>query len=55
MSYEGFEETYRSLEATLDDIGTSMLSGEAMANAKEINGRSLCDYCNNRAVCRRRK
>ena len=55
MSLEGFEETYKSLEATLDAIGTSMLSGKAMANAREINGRSLCDYCNNRAVCRRRK
>jgi ATP-dependent helicase/nuclease subunit B len=55
VSLEGFEEIYNTLCNTLDDIGSAMLSGDATAKPKEENGRSPCDYCNSRAVCRRRK
>ena len=55
VSLEGFEEIYNTLCNTLDEIGSAMLSGDATAKPKEENGRSPCDYCNSRAVCRRRK
>ena len=54
-SYEEFEKIYEELSLTLDEIGSAMISGDATAKPKMENNRSICDYCTNRAVCRRRK
>ncbi|MGM9666056.1 MAG: PD-(D/E)XK nuclease family protein [Eubacteriales bacterium] len=52
---ERFEEIYSSLEKTLDEIGAAVLSGDASASPLEHNGKIPCRYCENLAVCRRRK
>ena len=50
-----FEKIYEEFSLTLDEIGSAMISGDATAKPKMENNRSICDYCTNRAVCRRRK
>lgn len=53
VSLEGFEEIYEKIKAVISKIGCEMLSGAADATPMR-SGMSLpCDYCENRAVCRR--
>lgn len=55
ISAEEFENIYTDLEKTLDEIGVAILSGDASAVPLERDGKSPCRYCENLAVCRRRK
>ena len=54
ISYEKFEEYYSELEGIIERIGSEMLEGSAQAVPLVKGDRSPCDYCEHRAVCRRR-
>lgn len=56
VSSERFEELYKEMKETIEGIGKEMLSGNAKAIPLERKYKtSPCEYCANRAVCRRRK
>ena len=55
LPFEGFDDLYKQMESVLDGIGRELLSGDAAAAPLERRSApSPCDYCANRAVCRRR-
>jgi ATP-dependent helicase/nuclease subunit B len=54
VSYEKFEEHYKTLQAVIDEIGTAMLNGEADAIPLKMGMTLPCEYCEHMAVCRRR-
>ena len=51
--FKNFDEVFELVKAKILEIGTEMLSGNA--SASPLEGESPCDFCNNGAVCRRRK
>jgi len=56
LSAEDFDNLYTQMANALDGIGRELLSGDAAAAPLERKSApSPCDYCANRAVCRRRK
>ncbi len=56
LSYEEFEELFSEMERVLDKIGGELLCGDARAIPLERrSATSPCEYCANRAVCRRRE
>ena len=54
VSNEKFEEYYSELESIIGKIGSQMLEGQAQAVPLVRGDISPCDYCEHRAVCRRR-
>ncbi|MBQ8164105.1 MAG: PD-(D/E)XK nuclease family protein [Clostridia bacterium] len=54
VSNEKFEEYYSELESIIGKIGSQMLEGQAQAVPLVRGDKSPCDYCEHRAVCRRR-
>lgn len=55
ISLEKFDELYASMEKMIEDIGAEIFSGDASAIPDKKAKHSPCDYCDNRAVCRRRQ
>ena len=51
--FKDFKEVFELVKAKILEIGTEMLSGNA--SASPLEGETPCDYCNNGAICRRRK
>ncbi len=50
---EGWSEICRTIEDAVLDISARMTSGKIPAEPKEDGGRSACDWCSYRAVCRK--
>ena len=56
FTLEGFEGLYNDMEGTIKDIVCSMKNGDASAiPLKDDAFFSTCDFCENKAFCRRRK
>ncbi len=56
VSLKRFEELFEEMKSTIEGIGKEILSGNASAIPLERkNKTSPCEYCANKAVCRRRK
>lgn len=52
---DGFKTLYNELSRTIQDIGKSLLSGDAAASPLKLKSHTEpCEYCPHRAVCRRR-
>ena len=49
-----FEDIYSELEATIEKIGSEILSGDASAIPVKVK-RHPCEYCDYYSVCRREK
>lgn len=52
LSLEEFGSLAKELEDVIGKIGTRILSGEADAAPMRIGGKSPCDWCENRYICR---
>lgn len=53
LSPQDFDDIYKDLEATIDRIGTEILSGVASAEPNKAKG-NPCEYCDYASICRRR-
>lgn len=54
ISLEKFEELYEKMVKSVVAIGNEIYSGNASAEPRQIGGKSACEYCEWRALCRRR-
>ena len=52
LSAEEFEGLFATLENTIADIASRMRGGQAHAHPQPHGGRTPCEYCAFRAVCR---
>lgn len=52
LSLEEFGSLAKELEDVIGKIGSRILSGEADASPMTVGGKSPCDWCENRYICR---
>ncbi|MBE6663981.1 MAG: hypothetical protein E7602_05705 [Ruminococcaceae bacterium] len=55
ISLEGFDEIYKKMTESIIAISNELYSGSALALPQEISGKDACEYCEQRAFCRRRQ
>ena len=54
ITLDGFDEIYSKMEESIVAISNELYSGKASADPEEISGMDACEYCEQRAFCRRR-
>lgn len=54
ITLEGFDEIYNKMTDSIIAISNELYSGNANAEPEEIDGKDACEYCEERAFCRRR-
>ena len=55
ISLEGFDEIYKKMTESIIAISNELYSGNALAEPEQISGKDACEYCEQRAFCRRRQ
>ena len=55
LTPEAFDSIYEQIEATINEIGTQLLSGDASAIPVKLGQKSPCTYCEHMPICRSRR